>query len=67
MKKVYRLEGLCCANCAKKIEDAVKKIPGVNSAKLNFVTTKLIVESDLEIDQEVKKIINSIESDIEVR
>ena len=32
MKKTFKLEGLDCANCAAKIENAVKKIDGVSSA-----------------------------------
>ena len=33
MKKIIKLEGLCCANCAAKIEDGVKKVPGVKAAR----------------------------------
>ena len=32
MKKIYKLEDLDCANCAAKMEDAIKKIDGVNDA-----------------------------------
>ena len=34
MKKIIKLEGLCCANCAAKIEEGVKKLDGVNNASL---------------------------------
>ena len=30
MKKVFVMENLDCANCAAKMEDAVRKIPGVS-------------------------------------
>ena len=33
MKKKFKLEDLDCANCAAKMEDAIKKIPGVNDAR----------------------------------
>lgn len=33
MQKKFKIE-VDCANCAAKIEDAVKKLPGVNSAQL---------------------------------
>jgi len=38
------LDGLDCANCALKIENAVKKIDGVTSASLDFTTQKLKIE-----------------------
>ena len=46
MKRQFRLENLDCANCAAKIEEDVSKMQGVNSANLNFMTTKLTVEFD---------------------
>ena len=44
MKKIIKLEGLCCANCAAKFEEGVKKLDGVNSASLSFMTQRLIME-----------------------
>ena len=44
MKKIIKLEGLCCANCSAKIEEGVKKLDGVNSASLSFMTQRLIME-----------------------
>lgn len=44
MKKIIKLEGLCCANCAAKIEEGVKKLDGVNNASLSFMTQRLIME-----------------------
>ena len=38
MKKKFKLEDLDCANCAAKMEDAIKKIPGVNDASVSFMT-----------------------------
>ena len=46
MKKVYRMENLCCANCARKIEEGIKKIPGVTDAKITFMTMKLTLEGE---------------------
>jgi len=43
MKKTYRIE-VDCANCANKMELAAQKTPGVQSAVINFMTQKLIVE-----------------------
>jgi two-component system response regulator RegA len=46
MKKVCRLDGLGCASCAAKIENAVAKLPGVSSASVNYMTTKMTIEGD---------------------
>lgn len=46
MRKSYKLEGLCCPNCGQKIEDGINKIDGVNSAKIVFMTEKLILDAD---------------------
>ena len=40
MKKKFNCE-VDCANCAAKLEDAIKKIGGVDDAKVNFLTQKL--------------------------
>ena len=44
MKKKFKLEDLDCANCAAKMEEAIKKIPGVNDANVSFMTQKMTVE-----------------------
>ena len=41
MKKKFKLEDLDCANCAAKMEEAIKKIPGVNDANVSFMTQKM--------------------------
>ena len=43
MKKTYVIE-VDCANCANKMEQAVKKTPGVKNAVVNFMGQKLTVE-----------------------
>ena len=43
MKKVYRMENLDCANCARKMEDAIQKLDGVESVNINFLTQKIIL------------------------
>lgn len=45
MKKKYKCE-IDCANCAAKVEDAVKKIDGVNDAKVNFMMQKFTLDAD---------------------
>ena len=46
MKKKFKLEDLDCANCAAKMEAAIKKIDGVNDATMSFMTQKLTVDAD---------------------
>ncbi len=46
MKKIIKLEGLCCANCAAKIEEGVKKLSGVREASLSFMTQRLTIEAE---------------------
>ena len=48
MRKTYKLEDLCCANCAAKIQDGIAKIDGVQKASVNFLTQKftLVAEDD---------------------
>lgn len=46
MRKVFKLDNLDCANCAAKMEDAIKKIDGVKSASMRFMTQKLVIEAE---------------------
>ena len=46
MKKKYKLQDLDCANCAAKMEEAIKKIPGVTDASVNFMMQKMTIEAD---------------------
>lgn len=70
MKKILKLTGLDCANCAAKIEADVQKLPGVTAATLNFMTTKLTIEADREampaILEQTTKIVNKYEPDVSV-
>ena len=44
MKKKFKLQDLDCANCAAKMEEAIKKIEGVSDATVSFMTQKMKVE-----------------------
>ncbi|MBH0066196.1 heavy metal translocating P-type ATPase [Psychrobacter sp. SZ93C1] len=37
----YRIEGMDCASCVRKIETALARMPGVSDIQLNFATEKL--------------------------
>ncbi len=69
MKKTYKCE-VDCANCAAKMEEAIKKIDGVVSARVNFMTQKLSLEAaddvfDSVLDQAVKAC-KKVEPDCEI-
>ena len=57
MKKKFKVENLDCAHCAAKMEEAIKKIPGVEDAVMNFMTQKLTLEmaDDANVDEIVAK------------
>ena len=70
MKKTYLLEDLDCANCAAKMEAVINKLDGVVSARVSFMTQKLILETECEdqgvIIKEIQKVIKKIEPDCRV-
>ncbi|WP_274940082.1 cation transporter [Chordicoccus furentiruminis] len=45
MKKKFKCE-IDCANCAAKVEEAVRRIDGVRDAKVNFMTQKFTLDAD---------------------
>ncbi len=44
MKKTFQLEDLDCANCAAKMERAIRQIDGVTGATVSFMTQKMTIE-----------------------
>lgn len=67
MKKTFNIE-VDCAVCAQKVEDAIKKIDGVQSCNINFITQKMVVEAD-DVDslmKQIKKTARKIEPDFEI-
>lgn len=70
MQKKFSIE-VDCANCAAKIETAIQKIPGIQSASISFLTQKMIIEAeDNEWDQLMKKIRKTakrIEPDFQIK
>jgi copper chaperone CopZ len=69
MKKKFKCE-IDCANCAAKVEEAAKKIDGVKSISVNFMTQKMTLEADDdrfdEILEEVVRTGKKIEPDFSV-
>ncbi len=70
MKKKFKLQDLDCANCAAKMEEAIKKIDGVEDANVSFMTQKLTIEADDnrfdEIMKKVVEVCNKVEPDCKI-
>ncbi len=70
MQKTYKLEDLCCANCANEIKEKICKLDGVNSASVNFLTQKFTLDAaDDKFDTALKqsiKIFKRVEPDCTV-
>ncbi|MBQ6376298.1 MAG: cation transporter [Lachnospiraceae bacterium] len=45
MKRKFKCE-IDCANCAAKVEDAIRKIDGVHDVKVNFMMQKMTLDAD---------------------
>ena len=46
MKKKFKMENLDCANCVAKMENAIKKIPGVHDASVSFMMQKMTIDAE---------------------
>ena len=68
MKKSFKLEDLDCAHCAAKMEDAIRKLPGVTNATVSFLTQKMTIEAE-DVDalmKDVVKVCRKVEPDCEI-
>ncbi len=70
MKKTYKIE-VDCANCANLMEDAACRTAGVQSATVNFMTQRIIVEfengqSPEAVMEAVRKACKKVEPDCEI-
>ena len=71
MKKTFVLKDLDCANCAQKMEDAIKKLDGVEDAQVSFIMQKLTLSApDDRFDAVMKQVVKTcrkIEPDCEIQ
>lgn len=70
MKKIYKIE-VDCANCARKMEEATKKVEGVTDASVSFMTQKMSVEfaegaEEKAVMVKVVKACKKVEDDCEI-
>ena len=70
MKKKFKLQDLDCANCAAKMEEAIKKLDGVNDASVNFMMQKMTIDAeDSRFDEIMKEVVTvcaKVESDCKI-
>ena len=70
MKKTYKMVDLDCANCAAKMEDAIRKLDGVQDVSISFMTQKLTIEAEEdrldEIMRQAVKVCKKVEPDCEI-
>ena len=71
MRKIAKIKGLCCANCAAKLEKSLSKIKGVNSVQLNFMAQRVTFDiEDSMIDEviaDIKKLTKKLEPEVEYK
>ena len=70
MKKVFEMEDLDCANCAAKMEDAIRKIEGVTYVSISFMAQRMTIEADDarfdEVMKKAQKAIKKVEPDCRI-
>ena len=65
MKYKYKVNGLDCANCTQKLEDALNKKEEINDCVISFATGMMTFESNQEInDNELLSFMQSIEDEV---
>ena len=50
----WAVNGMDCAACARKVENAVKQVPGVSHVQVLFATEKLLVSADKDVSKQVE-------------
>ena len=69
MERIFSVENLDCAHCGAKIEEAIRKIEGVESAVLNFPMKRIKIKGDIndELISTINKKANDIEPGVVIR
>lgn len=70
MKMRFNIVGLDCPNCAAKLAMMIEEADGIETAKINFLTEKLTVESMLSEEDTlflITKIASKFEDGIEIK
>ena len=65
MTRTYRLDEIDCANCARKLQDALCRLDGVGSARVNFLTQKLVLTAADDAFADVERRAIALVADVE--
>lgn len=66
MERIIKFKGLCCANCAEKLERKLNKMKGVE-ATISFVAGKILLNLDNEsLLESVVELCKKTEPEIEI-
>ena len=62
MKKIkITIEGMHCASCGGNVERALKKIPGMKTARVSVMTNKGIIEAEESVSEEdLRKAVSTV-------
>lgn len=64
MKKIYRIKGLDCPNCAAKLEEAIRSLPEVEDVALAFAEERLTLVLRGEDDMAVHALVHRVEPEV---
>ena len=70
MRKSFKLDEIDCANCARKLQDELATLDGVDAVSVNFMTQKLtLTAADERFDEVLDRVVAlaaRIEPDCEI-
>lgn len=69
MKKYLKITNIDCPVCANKIEDAVRKIAGINNCTLSFLSERMVIdinEDNADLIQKIIKVCHKIEPECQI-
>ena len=70
MKKIFKIKGLDCANCAVQLENEINKLEEIENVVINFITEKMTIEYNTDDEKDlikrIKKIVKREEPDVTI-
>lgn len=58
MRKSFRLDEIDCANCARKLQDELATLDGVDAVSVNFMTQRLtLTAADERFDEVLDRVV----------
>ncbi|MDA8480771.1 Zn(II)/Cd(II)/Pb(II) translocating P-type ATPase ZntA [Citrobacter sp. Awk 4] len=55
----WKVAGMDCAACARKVENAVRQVSGVNQVQVLFATEKLVVDAGTDLRQQIERAVQN--------